>query len=175
MFSKNYASIHKRNRVLAFLIMLGIFAGLGWLIPKWSEQPGSPALRTGQRIMYQMAGSQTLDKAGFYNIYPDGRPSDFVSFVQSRSGQILWPPRNNPKKSMTAPSFDGGMGNRLAQPANLTFAAYERTNWQQPQIVYSADEADQKLLVRGYDPGKEEPMFVYDFDFPTDATEVPLK
>lgn len=175
MFSKNYAGIHKRNKVLGVLIMLPLFALMGWGIVKWSERPGSPEIYTGQRIIYQMAGSQTLAKAGFFDAYPDGQPADFVSFVQSRSGKKLWPHRQQPKKDVTERSFRNRNSNRIEQPADLTFAAYERTTWDKPQVVYAPDESNEKLIVRGYDPGQDEPMYVYDFEFPTDAGEISLK
>jgi hypothetical protein len=169
LFSSNYAQINKRNRVLALLIMLPIFAAVGWGIAKFSKQPGSPELQTGQRIIYQMAGSQTLQKAGFFDAYPEGKPSDFVSFVQSASGEKLWPsPRDKNRPSYRNTS------NRISMPENLTFSAWERSTTNKPQIVYRPDDANGKLLVEGYDPGQDEPAFVYDFDFPTDAGEIPL-
>jgi hypothetical protein len=174
MFSDNYAQIHKRNKVLGLLIMLPLFALMGWGIKECSKQPGSYEIQVGQRIIYQMAGSQTLDKAGFYETYSDARPSDFVSFLQSRSGQKLWPPSKQDQTSSNEPSYRLESSNRILKPENLSFAAGERTSWDQPQVVYAADDANNKLLVRGYDPGKDEPMYVYDFDFPTDAGEIPL-
>ncbi|MGM0558447.1 MAG: hypothetical protein ACQEVA_18830 [Myxococcota bacterium] len=172
MFSKNYAQTHKRNNVLTFLIMIPLLALIGWGISKWSEPTGSHEIQTGQRIIYQMAGSQTLDKAGFFDAYPDGRPSDFVSFVQSRHGQKLWPSSQRAKNDVASPSYRDD--NRLRKPADLTFAAHERTTWDRPQVVYIPDDANQQLLLHGYDPGHEEPMYEYDFDFPTDAGEIPL-
>lgn len=174
MFSSNYAQINKRNKVLSLLIMLPLFALMGWAISECSKQSGSPEIQTGQRIMYQMAGSQTLDKAGFYDVHPDGAPSDFVAFVQSRRGAKLWP--SEPKSDRGfEPSYRQTSSPRIVKPADLTFAAYERTSRDGPQIVYRPDDANQKLIIEGYDPGSEEPAFVYDFDFPTDAGEIPLK
>lgn len=173
MFSKNYASIHKRSKVLSFLIIFVLLAVIGWGITKLSEQPGSYEIKLGQRIVYQMAGSQTLEKAGFFDAYPEGRPSDFVSFVQSRSGQKLWPPPQRAKDDVALPSYRDD--NRLRKPADLRFAAYQRTTWDEPQVVYIPDDANQQLILHGYDPGHEEPLYVYDFDFPTNASEIRLR
>lgn len=174
MFSSNYAQINKRNKVLSLLIMLPLFALMGWAISECSKQPGSYEIRTGQRIMYQIAGSQTLEKAGFYEAHPDGTPSDFVAFVQSRRGAKLWPSGASSDDGFE-PSYRQTSSNRIEKPAALTFAAHQRTSYDKPQIVYRPDDANQKLIVEGYDPGRDEPAFVYDFDFPTDAGEIPLK
>ncbi|MFP4596886.1 MAG: hypothetical protein ACLFVJ_01455 [Persicimonas sp.] len=48
-----------------------------------AEQPGSAQVRQGQRIIYQMMGEETLREVGFYEAHPQGRPSDFVAFVET--------------------------------------------------------------------------------------------
>lgn len=173
MFTKNFAHLHKRNKVLGFLIMLPLFGLVSWGIIECSEQPGSPALHTGQRIIYQMAGSQTLEKAGFFETYPDGRPSDFVRFLQSRRGDILWPPAP-PEKNGYEPSYRQSSDNRIQKPDSLTFSAHDRTTREKPEIVYLPDDANHQIIVKGFDPGQDGPAFVYEFDFPTAAGEIPL-
>ena len=158
--------------------MAPVIAVMAWIMKDCAKQPGSREVQIGQRIIYQMAGKETLRKAGFYDEYPTAKPSDFVRFVSSGGGEKLWPPVEGTAgndRAVDVPSSRQSSSNRVLKPRKLTFSARERTNPDQPQVVYYGDDEKGKIIVEGYDPGKEKPVYTYDFDFPTDAGEIPLK
>lgn len=157
-----------------FINFLIVSALVVWGIMKLGEQPGSVELRQGQRIMYQVMGAKTLRKAGFYDAYPSATPSDFVSFVQTDRGERLWPQTVGDYKSSSIPGAERDPG-RVLQPDSLSFAAHSPDPSAGKQIVYvPLDDAGQ-MEVRGYEDPQAEPVFVYTWDFPTDAGEVPLR
>ena len=166
----------RNNRMVAFLIMFVGMAGMGWLISKWSTQPGSREIRVGQRIMYQIMGAETLSKTEFYDRYPDGTPSDFVEFATSPAGEKLWPPAEGEGESSRDSLIQDRMDNtnRLRRPDILTFSAREFEPGVFPQIVYVPRDEEHKMIIKGYDRGDRKPEFVYDWKFPTDAGHIPL-
>ena len=162
------------NRMIAMFVTFLLMGGMGYVISKCSEQPGSREVRVGQRIMYQIMGSETLHKTEFFDRYPDAAPSDFVAFLESPAGERLWPPAEGEGEEKVVDVPGRSSSNRIRRPPSLTFSAREPTPGESPQIVYVPDDANQKMVIEGYDPGNEEPVFEYDWKFPTDAGAIPL-
>jgi hypothetical protein len=139
-------------------------------IEKCSEMPGSPTLQTGQRIMYQMAGRKNLRQVGFFETHPSAKPSDFVNMI-SDPDHVLWPPPP-PSRDPITEARTGG--NRIYMPEGLVFSPRKRRSTDVDEIVFDADDEQRLLIVKGYSPNKEEPAFVYDWDFPTTAGKINL-
>ncbi len=161
---------------------IGVFQFLGFvvtaaiaahLLVKWSAQPGSVELRQGQRIVYQIMGEETLREVGFYKAYPQGRPSDFVRFADSHQARRLWPQSvsefNDSDQKLAKP--DPG---RVLRPDDLSFSAHEPDSTRGKQIVYIPHDEEGQIEVRGYETPDAEPVFTYEWDFPTDAGKIPL-
>ena len=156
---------------IGFLITAAVTA---YFIINFSSQPGSVEVRQGQRIMYQMMGQETLQKAGFFRAHPAGDPSDFVSFVNTPEGRRLWPATVSEYKSNSVPGA-GRDPHRVLQPDALCFSAHQPDPAGGPQIVYLPHDDTGQMEIRGYDSPDAEPVFTYTWDFPTDAGEIPLR
>jgi hypothetical protein len=159
------------NTVIAMVL---VFGALSYFITSWSEQPGSMELQQGQRIMYQVMGAETLREAGFYQAYPAARPSDFVNFARTRQGQRLWPQTTKEFRDKQVPGASGDPG-RVLQPVDLSFAAESPDQASGKQIVYVPLDETGEIEVRGYERPDAEPVFVYTWEFPTDAGRVQLR
>lgn len=164
----------RNNKMMAILVMFVVLGGLGWLIQKWSVQPGSPELRIGQRIMYQIMGSETLHKTSFFDRYPQAQPSDFVEFAGSPAGEVLWPPMREKQSAAEGLRNRGKIAIRILRPKSLTFSAYRPRPGEHPQIVYIPRDEENIMVIEGYDPGDDRPEFVYEWKFPTKAGAIDL-
>jgi hypothetical protein len=149
------------------------FVLLAFIISRCSEQPGSAELQRGQRIMYQVMGDETLQKAGFYEAYPGGGPAEFADFASSEQGRILWPMTIGEHKA-SAMGRAGRSPDRLLRPEALSFSGRTPDSDAGEQIVYVPLDDEGQMEIRGYETPDSEPVFVYQWDFPTDAGEVPL-
>ena len=57
--------------------------------------PPPPDLAQAAEVIREMMSTRKLEAAGFFSAYPEPKPSDFVSFINSDRGVILWPPRED--------------------------------------------------------------------------------
>lgn len=154
-------------------MLVTMFFGAQILI-RCNEQPGSAELQRGQRIMYQVMGEDTLRKAGFYEAYPEGRPSDFVEFADSEAGRVLWPITIAQYKGSSLETAGRGPG-RVLRPEALSFSAHRPDPDAGKQIVYVPLDEEGQIQLRGLEAPDAEPAFVYTWDFPSDAGEVDLR
>lgn len=151
----------------AFFFIIILVWPMTLLITKCSEMPGSPALQQGQRVLYQMAGKANLEQVGFFK-NTNGSPNAFMTMITDEN-HVLWPPEMVKKDHDPRPT-----SNRIPLPVDLVFSAGERKHLGKDELVYLADDAQQKLVLRGYIAGSEEKAFEYIWDFPTPAGRIPL-
>ncbi len=156
--------------VIAFALTFG---GIAYFIVRGSEQPGSPALQQGQRVMYQVMGRETLQSAGFYSAHPGGQPSDLVEFLETQQGQRLWPKTVSEHRDGQIAGAERSP-RRVLMPDHLSFTANEPDPSAGTQIVYVPRDEQGQMEVRGYESPSAKPVFIYTWDFPTDAGKVPL-
>ncbi len=134
-----------------------------------------PGLNQGQRAMYQMMGEETLKRAGFYDIYPDGRPSDFVEFIESEEGQKLWPQTTDEYYSSHDPTRRPGSGpDRILQPSQITYTPFEVDPSAGKQVVYIPHDDLGKIEFRGYRDPQRGPFQTSKWPFPSDANPIDL-
>lgn len=152
--------------------MLGLmFFVVGPLVGKYSEMPGSASLQHGQRVLFQMMGRDTLRSIGFFDEYPEARPSDFVELIKDPN-HILWPPE--PHKDKRHVPDTSASSNRHLKPASVVFSFHNRTTTDSDEIVLVPDDENRQIILRGYSPGETETTYEYIWDFPTKAGKVKL-
>lgn len=157
--------------IVAFALTFG---GIAYYIISNSEQPGSPTLQQGQRVMYQVMGKETLRAAGFYRAHPTARPSDFVEFAQTPQGRRLWPQSVSEFRDRQVPGFKRSPP-RVLKPDYLTFAPNKPDPSGGTQIVYVPRDDTGQIEIQGHERPDAKPVFIYTWDFPTDAGKVPLR
>ncbi|MFP4596885.1 MAG: hypothetical protein ACLFVJ_01450 [Persicimonas sp.] len=62
----------------------------------------------------------------------------------------------------------------MLKPDGLSFSAREPVNALGKQIVYIPRDDDGQMEIRGYEHPEAKPVFIYKWDFPTDAGKIPL-
>jgi len=166
-----YAQSVKVGRTLGWLIAaVALFVVVGPVIEDCSKMPGTPRLQVGQRVIFQMAGRQNLRQVGFFETYPNARPSDFLRLISDRSNP-LWPKEAGAQKLHDEVRL---AGDRILAPDELDFSIEAQRHTGRDELVVRADDANQKIIVVGYVAGQSEPAFEYVWDFPTTAGKVPL-
>jgi hypothetical protein len=109
-----------------------------------------------------MMSPRKLEAAGFAG----AEPSDFVAFINSDVGVVLWPPReDSPFADETEIEQSRSIGETLL-PKEI---AYKR-NRPDPdggrQIVYRADDEAGEIVVEAYEDPSSDPVFVQRWKFP---------
>ena len=121
--------------------------------------PPPKDLTDGSLVIREMMSSRKLDAAGFYRAYPDPKPSDFVSFINSDLGAILWPPREDSPfadNSQIEPSRATG---EAMIPKGIAFKRNRPDPDGGRQIVYRHDDENGEIVVEAYVDPKTEPVF----------------
>lgn len=116
-------------------------------------------LAKGALVIREMMSPRKLDAADFYRTYPEPQPSDFVRFINSDVGAILWPPReDSPFADESEIEHSRAIGETVI-PKGIAF----RRNRPDPeggrQIVYRADDDTGEIVVEAYTDPAEEPVF----------------
>ncbi len=122
--------------------------------------PPPQNLTDGARVIREMMRSRNLEPAGFFESYPDPKPSDFVSYINSGPGEVLWPPRED---SPFADDIQMGQSRSVGEGVIPKGIAYRR-NRPDPdgglQVVYRADDETGEVIVEAYVVPTAEPTFV---------------
>ncbi len=134
-----------------------------------------PEIIQSQRALFQMMGHDNLSEAGFYDVYPDATPSDFVDFIHSEEGDVLWPAttdhvwEDDTPTRVVDPSTD-----QLMRPEGVEFVAHEVDPDRGMQLVYIPNDEDGEFIVECYIEPDERPVRVLTWEFPTAAREFDL-
>lgn len=148
------------GRGLALGLLLG---GLACQAP---APPPPQNLVDAARIIREMMRREKLETAGFYGSYPNPKPSDFVGYISSDRGGVLWPPR---EASPFADDLEHGQWRSLGGTLLPRGIAYRR-NRPDPdrgaQIIYRADDESGDVIVEAYTDPAGRPILVRRWKLP---------
>lgn len=152
------------------LLIMGITCALAPTFCFGHSSP--PEIVQGQRALFQMMGYANLKKADFYDHHPHGTPSDFVAFLDSEQGEVLWPPTTDHvwEEDSTTRVRDSSTG-RVLRPESVEFVAHEVDPDLGRQLVFIPDDQEMRMTVECYDDPDGRPVNILQWDFPTNATE----
>jgi hypothetical protein len=155
--------------LFSMVIMVGSTFYICHGIYRSSEGPSD--MRMGQRVVYQMMGQQTLEHLGFFERDPEAEPSDFVAFIDSEEGEVLWPPtmREHGAAQRDYAANYRPIEGRLLRPNGLEYNAYEPDPTLGRQLVYFPDDEAGVVHIHGYDEPFDEPVHRWVYEFPTEA------
>lgn len=129
-------------------------------------------LQRGYRVMYQMMGEKTLEKAGFFDAHPEGTPSEFVEFVDSEEAETLWPPTDRQWRDRYDHPDLMDDPERALSPDDLDYVAGEPDPKKTRQMVYFSDDEAGTVELRGYLNPDDEPIDEWSVEFPSEAEEI---
>ncbi len=146
-------------------VLLGLF--LGSLACQDATPPPPQNLTDGARVIREMIRSRNLEAAGFFESYPNPKPSDFVSYINSELGVVLWPPRED--SPFAGDDIELEQFRSIGEGVIPKGIAYRR-NRPDPdgglQVVYRADDETGEVIVEAYTDPTSEPVFIRRWKLP---------
>lgn len=126
---------------LGFLLMLPIF------FVDWTGGREYPQLEKASRVVRYMSDPRQLKRSSFLVFYPQGKPSDFVSWMFSEIGAAEWPPseweldgmEREGMRSAGIPIF----------PKEVGVFSNQRTDTAR-QIIVKANDSKGLIIVEGF-------------------------
>ena len=115
-------------------------------------------LRQGAHVITYMAAPMNLKRSMFMGLFPNGKPSQFVSFIFSSVGSAEWP------YSEEMAQMDPMMREQAASirmplvPAGVSFTDHSPKSELGRQIVVRFDDARNVLIVEGYEDPTQPPV-----------------
>ncbi|MFU8803846.1 MAG: hypothetical protein ACNA8W_08575 [Bradymonadaceae bacterium] len=137
--------------------------------------------QTGERVLKQMMGERTLQTGGFFEAYPEGGPSDFVNYVNTEEGAIMWPMTRREYHSISsldqahASHHHKPIKGRFLRPDDVEFQPHELNPAGGRQLVYIPFDDRGIIEVRAYESPQSEPLFVSHLPFPSEHPGIELR
>ena len=120
---------------------------------------GSPGSDAPEDIKQALAAVKSttaphqLTRSAFYVAFPEGKPSDYVSYVFSTMGSAEMPYAFDEYEAEQMRSIG-----QVVYPDSVTLVPHQRDPNAARQLVLTADDARGVLIARGYVRGTEEPV-----------------
>ena len=147
---------------------MGVFRGVAaaWLAVALLAGCGggerAPAdLRQAAAALKAMSAPRHLSRSAFSAAFPDGTPSQYVSYLFSDMGAAEWP------VAMDETEAEGMRAARIpVLPPTVRVVALRPDPGAGRQLVVSADDARGVVVVRGYETHDGEPLLEREWSLP---------
>jgi hypothetical protein len=145
--------------------VLGAALALAALLVGCLGESGPEDLRQGARVITSMATPRHLRQSMFMGLFPDGTPSQFVSFLFSNLGMAEWP------DSESSAAMDPILAEQAAAigiplvPEGVAFTDRSPKTELGRQIVVRFDDARSLLIVEGYVDPTRAPVLTVEREF----------
>lgn len=120
-------------------------------------KPIPPELNQASRVISGMLRPSYLSDSMFYAAYPEGKPSDFVSYIFSEIGSAEWPPSDKWADELARQQMRAS--GQTVVPSGVYFSPHEPDVNQGMQVVIRADDVKNLVLIDGYVSPQEPPLF----------------
>ncbi len=132
-----------RTTILCFALALGI-ASL--LTACNSSEP--PELKQAADVVQYMMSPRNLSRTAFTSMYPEGKASDFVSYMFSTIGTAEWPPSED---GVDEGALEAAHSIGIPTiPAGLEIIPRKWKAGQALQLLVSADDTKGVVILEGY-------------------------
>ncbi|NIP99515.1 MAG: hypothetical protein GWO19_02815 [Nitrospinaceae bacterium] len=141
---------------------LGFVLALPMLFVDWRGGDEYPRLEKGVRVVRYMSAARQLKRSSFLAVYPEGKPSEFVSWMFSDLGAAEWPPSEMEMEELRG---EGARAIGLPViPREVGIFSRLRKDHSR-QIIVQADDARGLILVQGYLSPRDPPVFTRKWPF----------
>ncbi len=136
-----------RSKIVPWAVGLGFLLMLPMFFMDWSGGGDYPQLEKAGRVVRYMSAPRQLQRSSFITFYPEGKPSEFVSWMFSEMGAAEWPPSEWELDSMEREGMrSAGMP---IIPKSVRIYSRLKKNGSK-QIVVKADDGRGLILIEGY-------------------------
>ena len=148
--------------VVRILILILVLSGiLGCEAP-----PEYPELEKAIRVVRYLSAPNQLHRSSFLVMFPDGQPSDFVTWMFSTFGTAEWPPSEG---SLELEDSDWEDAMRTTgtpiRPREVSLVPLKPDPDLKKQVVVRWDNVRRKILVEGYLESGAAPVLVREWDW----------
>lgn len=114
----------------------------------------------------QMTSAGMLEQSSFYVLYPNGTPSQFVSFIFSDIGASELPPVEG--SGEISPDEEESMRSTYMPvwPAGVSMSPGRPNPELGMQVVWKWDDANRKIIIEGYVDPQNPPAIIQETDLP---------
>ncbi len=141
---------------LAFLLMLPMF------FMDWSGGGDYPQLEKASHVVRYMSAPRQLQRSSFIAFYPEGKPSEFVSWIFSEMGAAEWPPSEWELDPMEREGLRTA-GIPIIPKHVRIYSRLKKDG--SKQIVVKADDGRGLLLIEGYLAPEQPPVVTKQWPF----------
>jgi hypothetical protein len=132
-------------------------AGLALLLTLAACGPGEPPeLRQAADAIAYMAAPANRSRSAFAAVYPEGKPSDYLSYLFSTLGTAEWPPSED-----WADEYEIEAARSIRMPLLPAQVKILPRQWKSgggAQLVVRADDSRGMLILEGYGITDTEPV-----------------
>ncbi|MBU8872114.1 MAG: hypothetical protein KOO60_14695 [Gemmatimonadales bacterium] len=140
---------------LKFQMLAGAFIVLTALTLSACGPEEPPELKKAAAVIQYMMAPPNLSRSAFCVAFPEGKPSQYVSYLFSTMGSAEWPPGEDwvDKIEIETARVIG----IPISPRGVTFIPRNRKNSAGSQLVIGCDDARGVVILEGYGPADTEP------------------
>ena len=147
------------TRLITAIIMLVLMAFAYQYINR--SRPRKSDVERAANVIRWMTAPMNMRRSVFFVGYPNGTPSDYVSYMFSEMGSSEWPPY---EENMDPEEIEMmGMTRIPYFPSGVEIIKNDPDPEAGSQIVISADDTRGVIIVRGYDDPAGEPSLTKEY------------
>lgn len=124
-----------------------------------------PELKRAAAVVRYMASANQLKRSSFYVVYPEGKPSQFVSWMFSTFGTAEWPPAED---SDEYDALEGAKALGIPViPKDVLIVANKPDPSAGKQVVVRSDDQKSAVIVEGYLKPEGPPVLTRQWELPS--------
>ncbi|MDJ1179918.1 hypothetical protein PJF56_13700 [Roseofilum sp. BLCC_M91] len=143
---------------------------IGALLLGGCEEPADPEIKQASSAMAQMATPRMLTRSCFYLVYPDGKASEFVSYLFSGLGAAEWPIAFDEMEEEQMKSV-----RMTPLPRTVRVSALKREYPEEKELVLIPDDENNQIMAQGYLADETDPTLETEWNLaiatPDEATQ----
>ena len=147
-------------------LALAIISPLALLFLVTCEGPVPTDLDRAAKVVRYMSRENVLSTTSFFRKYPNGKPSDFVTWFLSKEGQAQWPASLSNADSNPKVRREAYEKNAPIVPRNMIFLAHKPDLEKGRQLVVIPDDNRNLIIVEGYSTPNSLPKLKREWELP---------
>lgn len=151
----------KMERFILFCFVAGLLISfLG------CSEPGPPDVEQAIRVVRYMSAANQIKRSSFLAAYPQGKPSQFVTWMFSPFGYVEWPYFQSFAESDPVAMEEARSIRMPLVPDSVAIVPNFPDPKKGKQVVVKADDERGMIIVEAYMDSQEPPLMAREWKFP---------
>ncbi len=152
----------ERSKMLPWAVGLGLLLLLPMFFVDWNGGGNYPQLEKTGRVVRYMSAPHQLQRSSFIAFYPEGKPSEFVSWMFSEIAAAEWPPSEWELDPMEREGVRT-VGMPILPKDVRIYSRLKKDG--SKQVVVKADDGRGLILIEGYLAPDQPPVLSQQWSF----------